>query len=187
MSLQSYFVTERKHFVVSNVLKLCESCWSWCKPGVCLCLHSSSITLTIKARYLQLLTISSHQPLALMSFLMSLVLFDISLSFSAHLLAIGSRCSVHTLSDWKVHLLSQPDHQCHQQKVGWWYSCLLCQLFQDGLPVCQSWVFQDKCWSRWERAYSPVSLQQFETSHPPTSSKSLSNFTTSYHHSPLQW
>ena len=73
--------TERNTSVISNWFQPCQCC-------CCLCYHGEylrlgTLTVITEPRYLKLVTVSSFCPFTLISVLMPLVLFVISLVFSA--------------------------------------------------------------------------------------------------------
>ena len=85
---------------------------------------SSVIT---EPRYLKLVTVSSFCPFTLISVLMPLVLFVISLVFFALILMrrLWRLCQgIQLILPFLLPLLLS--HRCHQQSRDWWLFCLQC-------------------------------------------------------------
>ena len=121
---------------------------------------------TAEPSYLKLVTVSRFCPFTLISLLMPLVLFNISLVFSA---LISVRRLWRLFRDAQlilpVLLLLLLSHRCHQQCGDWWSFCLQCWQCLHDLLRSLSWSFPEICWRGWERVDIPVGLKlMFRTS-----------------------
>ena len=145
---QSYL--ERNIPAIPNWFQPCQCCCClWC-PGQYLRLRT---LISSKPRNFKLVIVSSFCPFTLVSVLMPLVLFVISLVFST----LWGLCRITQLI---LPVLLPPllSHSC-QQNGDWWFFCLQCWQCLRDLLRRLSWSFPEICWRAWVRVDIPIELQ----------------------------
>ena len=142
---QLYLGAKRNASVIQNWIQPCQCCCCLCYilEGISGLEPSSVIT---EPRYLKLVTVSGFYPFTLISVLMPMVLFVISLVFLA-------------LISMLVILPLLRSHECHQQSGDWWlFFFQYWQCLRD-LQRHLSWSFPEIHWRGWVRVDIPVGLQ----------------------------